>query len=98
MGVETHRSHRMNPTDSVFLSLLDSLDTFADEGVRSAEVHGKYREIRNEFVSRDTGCDPRSIAAASDALGSALKATESAYARALSDFDKLQGLVPEEPE
>jgi hypothetical protein len=89
----------MNPTDSLFLSLLDSLDTFAAEGVRSAEAHVKYREIRNEFVSRRTGCDPRGIAEVSDALGSALKATDTAYARALSDFDKLQALVPpEDPE
>ena len=76
-----------------------SVISFADEGVRSAEVQLKYREIRNEFVSRGTVCDPGGIAEVSDALASALQATDTAYVRALSDFDKLQALVPpEDPE
>jgi len=88
----------MHSTDPLFMTLLDSLEAFTAACIRSEQIHRTYREIRSEYIRTGSGQTPARVGEAGAALQAALETSDSAFARASSDFVGLQTLIPDDSE
>jgi hypothetical protein len=88
----------MSSTDPMFTTLLESLEAFTAECIRSEQIDGTYRAIRNEYIRMGSAQIPARIEAARAALEAALAASDSAFAQASSHFLGLQTLLPDDSE